>query len=234
MERGVSCCPPRLVRERHPRTRRRSIREAVICIRRSETHPARLSGRLLTAGRRQEVRLTPSTARHHVRSIVSASTAPGVSPAIATGTKCSVRPCVALSISTCRVAPTSDASRFCNAASPPPAIASRAALIALARDLRHPRRRRARPRRIGKHVQEGEVAFLHQILRAREHLLGLGRKARDDIGAERDVRPQPPHLRAELDRVLRANAAASSASESGRRRTAATDADAASAVHHRR
>ena len=38
--------------------------------------------------------------------------------AIATGRKCSVRPCVALSISTCRVAPISDASRRCNAASP--------------------------------------------------------------------------------------------------------------------
>ena len=32
--------------------------------------------------------------------IASARTAPGVSPAIATGRKCSVRPCVALSIST--------------------------------------------------------------------------------------------------------------------------------------
>ena len=50
-------------------------------------------------------------------------------------------------------------------------------------------------------MQEGEIAFADQILRAREHLLGLGRKARDDVGAERDIRPQPPHLRAELDRV---------------------------------
>ena len=45
-------------------------------------------------------------------------TAPGVSPDIATGRKCSVRPCVALSIRTLRLAPTSAASRRCNAASP--------------------------------------------------------------------------------------------------------------------
>ena len=50
--------------------------------------------------------------------IVSAQTAPGTSPTIATGTKCSVRPCVALSIRTWRVAPTSDANRLCKAASP--------------------------------------------------------------------------------------------------------------------
>jgi hypothetical protein len=49
---------------------------------------------------------------------VSARTAPGVSPAIATGKKCSVRPCLALSIRTWRVAPISDLSRLCNAASP--------------------------------------------------------------------------------------------------------------------
>src|SRR5262249_16487659 len=50
--------------------------------------------------------------------IASLRTVPGASRAIATGTKCSVRPCVALSISTSRVAPTSEASRPCNAASP--------------------------------------------------------------------------------------------------------------------
>src|ERR1700722_7084389 len=49
--------------------------------------------------------------------ITSVRTAPGVSPAIATGRKCSVRPCVALSISTRRVAPISEVSRFCTAAS---------------------------------------------------------------------------------------------------------------------
>src|SRR6478609_8090099 len=50
--------------------------------------------------------------------IVSARTAPGVSPLMATGIKCSVRPWVALSIRTSRAAPHSDASRRCNAASP--------------------------------------------------------------------------------------------------------------------
>src|SRR5438067_1024929 len=49
--------------------------------------------------------------------IVSRRTLPGVSPAIATGIKCSVRPCVALSIRTCRVTPTSNASLRCSAAS---------------------------------------------------------------------------------------------------------------------
>ena len=51
-------------------------------------------------------------------------------------------------------------------------------------------------------MQEGEIAFPHQVLRAREHFLRLGREARDDVGAERDVRAQPPHLRAELDRIM--------------------------------
>ncbi len=51
-------------------------------------------------------------------------------------------------------------------------------------------------------MQEGEATFLDQILGALKHLLGLGRKARDDIGTERKVGPQPPHLRAEIDRLL--------------------------------
>ncbi len=51
-------------------------------------------------------------------------------------------------------------------------------------------------------MQEGEIAFPDQILRARKHFLRLGRKACDNVGAERDVRPQPPHLRAELDGML--------------------------------
>ena len=76
-------------------------------------------------------------------------------------------------------------------------------LISLARDLRHPSGRRAGPLRIGKHVQEGEIAFVHEVLRAHEHLFGLGREACDDVGTERDVGPQSPHLRAKLDRVLR-------------------------------
>ncbi len=50
-------------------------------------------------------------------------------------------------------------------------------------------------------MQEGEIAFFHQIHRTLEHFVSLGRKARDDIGAERDIRPQSPHLRAEIDRI---------------------------------
>ena len=50
-------------------------------------------------------------------------------------------------------------------------------------------------------MKEGEIAFRHQILRPREHLVRLGRKARDDIGAKGDIGPQPPHLGAEFDRV---------------------------------
>ena len=111
------------------------------------------------AGQRQsEISLAPSCPV-----MTSGCTVPGVSPAIATGTKCSVRPCVALSISTCRVAPTSDASRRCKAASPVARSRLARCLICLPRNLRHARRRRARTRRIGKHVQEGQVALLDQI-----------------------------------------------------------------------
>ena len=51
-------------------------------------------------------------------------------------------------------------------------------------------------------MQEGQATLLDEIDRARKHVLGFGRKARDDVGAERDIRPQPPHLGAELDRIL--------------------------------
>ena len=46
-----------------------------------------------------------------------------------------------------------------------------------------------------------QPAFVHQIERAREHLLGLGREAGDDVGAEHHVGPQPPHRVAERDGV---------------------------------
>ena len=98
--------------------------------------------------------------------IASARTAPGVSPLIATGRKCSVRPCVALSISTCRVWPNLRRQPLLQARLRPSRAAARAFPNFVARDLRHARRRRARPRRIGKHVQEGEAAFLDQIERA--------------------------------------------------------------------
>ena len=50
-------------------------------------------------------------------------------------------------------------------------------------------------------MQKGQVAFVHQTQRTLKHFLRLGRKTRDDIGAERDIRPQPPHLRAEFQRI---------------------------------
>ena len=46
-----------------------------------------------------------------------------------------------------------------------------------------------------------QPAFVDEIERAREHRLGLGREAGDDVAAEHDVGPQPPHLIAERDRV---------------------------------
>ncbi len=51
-------------------------------------------------------------------------------------------------------------------------------------------------------MQEGEIALIDEILRTREHLFCLGREACDDIGPQRDIGAQPPHLRAEFDRVL--------------------------------
>src|SRR6267154_2057329 len=68
------------------------------------------------------------------------------------------------------------------------------------RDLRHARSRRAGPRRIGKHMQISEPAFVDKIERASEHRFGLGREARDDVAAEYHVGPQPPHLVAKRDR----------------------------------
>ena len=50
-------------------------------------------------------------------------------------------------------------------------------------------------------MQEGEAAFFDQILRARKHRFRLGRESRDEIGAECNVRPQPPDPRAEINRV---------------------------------
>src|SRR6185437_10200667 len=78
----------------------------------------------------------------------------------------------------------------------------RALLDFAPRHLWHPRGWRAWARRIGKHVQEGQVALLEQIKRSRKRLFRLGWKTRDDIGAEHDVGPQPPHLCAERDRIL--------------------------------
>ena len=46
-----------------------------------------------------------------------------------------------------------------------------------------------------------QPAFVDEVERTREHRLGLGREARDDVAAEHHVRPQPPHLVAERDRI---------------------------------
>ena len=78
---------------------------------------------------------------------------------------------------------------------------ARAILDDIARDLRHPRRRRAGPRRERKHVKLRQAALVDQVERAREHVFGLGRKARNDVAAERHVGPQPPHLLAERNGV---------------------------------
>ena len=98
-------------------------------------------------------------------------------------------------------------------------------------DLRHARGRRAGPRGVRKHVQEGQPAFVDEIERAREHLVGLGREAGDDVGAEHDVRAQPAHLVAKRDRIGARMPALHALQDRDRRPPAATDADAASAAH---
>ena len=50
-------------------------------------------------------------------------------------------------------------------------------------------------------MQMRQPAVVHEIERARKHRLGLGREAGDDIGAEHDVRPQPPQLSAERNGI---------------------------------
>ena len=46
-----------------------------------------------------------------------------------------------------------------------------------------------------------QPAFVHEIERAGEHVVALGREPGDDVAAEYDVGPQPPHLIAERDRI---------------------------------
>ena len=55
----------------------------------------------------------------------------------------------------------------------------RARLAGLSRNLRHPRRRRAGPLRIGEDVEPGETCFADEGLGLAEHRVGLGREARD-------------------------------------------------------
>ena len=50
-------------------------------------------------------------------------------------------------------------------------------------------------------MQMHELTFSDEIERAGEHLLGLGRKAGDQIGAEHDIGAQPAHLATERNRI---------------------------------
>src|SRR5581483_12131297 len=68
--------------------------------------------------------------------------------------------------------------------------------------LRHARGRRSRPRRERKHVKVRQSALADQIERAPKHLLGLGGKTSDDIGAEYHVRAQAAQRLAKLDGIL--------------------------------
>src|SRR5262245_66224796 len=76
-----------------------------------------------------------------------------------------------------------------------------AVLDHLALDLRHARGGRAGPWREWKDVEMREPALIDESERAREHVLGLGRKPGDDVSAEDHVRPQSPHRSAEGDGV---------------------------------
>jgi hypothetical protein len=56
-------------------------------------------------------------------------------------------------------------------------------------------------------VQVRKPAVVDDVEGAGEHVLGLGREAGDDVGAEDHVGTQPPHLGAEGNRVAAAVAA---------------------------
>ena len=77
----------------------------------------------------------------------------------------------------------------------------RALLAQAMRHLRHARGRRAGPLRVREHVQVRQPALGDELARARKRIVGLGREARDDIGAEHHIGAQPPHLARERDRV---------------------------------
>ena len=69
-------------------------------------------------------------------------------------------------------------------------------------DLRHPRRRRSSAGAVRKDVQPRQPAVLDEIERALEHRLGLGRKPRDDVGAEDHLGPRLAQRLAEGDGVV--------------------------------
>ena len=127
---------------------------------------------------------------------------PGMTDAASrTGVKCSVRPMPLNSVSTLRVSahlriemPAQRRLAFC-------AQPARAILDDVGCKLGHARGRRPRPRRERKHMQMRQPAFLDQIERAGEHVLGFGREAGDDVAAEHHVGPQAAHLLAEGDGI---------------------------------
>ncbi len=67
--------------------------------------------------------------------------------------------------------------------------------------LRHAGGGGAGPRAVRKDVHKGEPAFRDEIEAAAEHLLGLGRKPGDQIGAERHLRAQCPGTPGDGDRL---------------------------------
>src|SRR5690606_9793913 len=71
-------------------------------------------------------------------------------------------------------------------------------------DLRHARRRRALARAEREDVQMGQPAIGDDGERVAEHLLGLGRKAGDQVGPEDDLRPPGAEFGADADRIAAA------------------------------
>ena len=66
---------------------------------------------------------------------------------------------------------------------------------------RHARGRGAGPGAVRKHMNKGEPAFLDQIEAAAKHVLGFGRKTRDQVGAERQLRAQRAGPVRDLNRI---------------------------------
>ena len=76
-----------------------------------------------------------------------------------------------------------------------------AGLHHVARNLRHLRGGRAGAGRVGEDVQIVDSAFVDTRERVGEHLLRLGRKARDQVGAERHFGAGLAQAAAQVDRV---------------------------------
>ena len=81
-----------------------------------------------------------------------------------------------------------------------------ARLHLLARQLRHARRGRSLTRRKRENMQPGKPRLVDNGEAVFEHFLGLGRKPRNDVRAEGDVRPRGAHPLAKVDGLLAAMA----------------------------